>query len=144
MTVSTLLAFVLGAAGVAALVLAAPGARWSDAMDRLSSRIRADAAATPAVRDGRQAAPLPARTPGTALAAPEGPRDALDRTIDRFIELLRTAIRTRSLPRRVLVVLGVLLVALAVLLFSLSSTGGGSDGEDLPASHRPPPSLVAA
>lgn len=128
LSVLAVLVLVVGVGGLA--LAAAPSGRWESAMDRLHVRIRQDLAtrghdSVPAGTAGTSEASraeLPGAVPGSRAGAPTS---FVDRSIDRFIDVLRSTIGTRAFPRAVALVVGAVLVLVAILLFALSPSGGG-------------------
>ena len=140
---SVLAGVVLGL-GVGGLVLAAPGRHWDRAMGRLRVRIRQDLTTLghDRVAAGADGAPQPLRPElpeGGSGPRPETPSSFVDRSIDRFIDVLRSTIGTRAFPRAVALVVGAVLVLLAVLLFALAPSGGGGGESNDEGLHGGPP-----
>ena len=151
MAALVVLGVMLLVAGVAALGLSLPERAWDRAMARLGARIRAEAitqsTSAPPLNAGPQAIGQPRgevdRSRPVAPPTPAPPATSLlDSVIDTIIEVLRRLIGSRGFPRRALRVLGVILIAVALLFFLLSSLIGqshsGSEHDDIGPRHPVP------
>jgi hypothetical protein len=137
MAALVVLGMMLLVAGVAALGISLPERAWDRAMARLGARIRAEA-----ITQSTSAPPIDAgppaigRSPGevdrsrpVAPPTPAPPATSLlDSVIDTIIEVLRRLIGSRGFPRRALRFVGVILIAVALLFFLLSSLIGSHSG----------------
>ena len=149
MAALVVLGVMLLVAGVAALGISLPERAWDRAMARLGARIRAEAitqsTTAPPMNAGPQAIGQPPGEVDRPVAPPTPAPPAtslLDSVIDTIIEVLRRLIGSRGFPRRALRVLGVILIAVALLFFLLSSLIGqshsGGEHDDIGPRHPVP------